>query len=136
MDAVYSGMTYKEVARRFRVSNSTFLRWVRRLRENGSCAALPMGGCKPFVLADELDWLRARMAAKPDRTLRELLAELHGRGIEVSDFALRNVIRHAGLSFRKRPSTPACRTGLMSPASAPSGAAGCNRSSTASDWFL
>ena len=132
MDAVQSGMIYEEVARRFRVSNSTILRWVRRLRESGTYAALPMGGCKPFVLADELDWLRARMAAKPDLTLRELLAELQGRGIEVSGFALWNILRHTGLSFKKRPSTPASRTGPMWPASAPGGAAGCNASSTAS----
>jgi len=44
MDAVCGGMTYEEVAQRFRVSNSTILRWVRRLRESGSYAALPMGG--------------------------------------------------------------------------------------------
>jgi transposase len=37
-------MTYQEVTRRFRVSNSTILRWVRRLREHGHYAALPMGG--------------------------------------------------------------------------------------------
>ena len=132
MAAVQVGMTYEEVTRRFRVSNSTILRWVRRLRESGTYAALPMGGCKPFVLADELDWLRARMAAKPDLTLRELLAELCGRGIEVSATALWNTVRHAGLSFKKRPFTPASRTGPMSPANAPGGAAGCNRPSTAS----
>ena len=88
---------------------------MRRLRESGSYAALPMGGRKPFVLACELDWLRARMAAKPDLTLRELLAELQGRGIEVSGFALWNIVRRAGLNSRKtihaneqdRPMSPA-----------------------------
>ena len=55
MDAVRSGMAYEEVSRRFRVSNSSILRWVRRLRESGSYAAFPMGGKKPFVLADERD---------------------------------------------------------------------------------
>ncbi len=101
MDAVQSGMTYEEVIRRFRVSNSTILRWARRLRETGNYAALPMGGQKPFVLADEMDWLLSQFAAKPDLTLRELLAELCGRGIEVSSFALWNIVRHAGLRFKK-----------------------------------
>jgi len=91
MDAVRSGMSYADVTRRFRVSNSTILRWVRRLRESGSYAALPMGGKKPFVLADERDWLLQRFAAKPDLTLREVLAELHDRGIEVGYFALPSV---------------------------------------------
>ena len=66
MDAVRSGMTYEEVALRFRVSNSTILHWVRRLRESGSHAALPMGGKKPLVLTDQQDWLLSRFA--PSRT--------------------------------------------------------------------
>lgn len=43
MDAVWLGMTYEEITRQFRVSNSTILRGVRRLRATGSYAALPMG---------------------------------------------------------------------------------------------
>ena len=85
MDAVRSGMPYEEVTRRFRVSHSTILRWVRRLRESGHYAALPMGGKKPLVLANEREWLLERFAVKPDLTLRELLCELHGRDIAVSD---------------------------------------------------
>ncbi len=125
MNAVRSGMTYEEVRDRFQVSHSTILRWVRRKRESGSYAALPMGGKKPFMLADELDWLRSRVAAKPDLTLRELLAELHGRGIEVCYFALWHIVRRAGLSFKKRPSTRASRTDPMSPVAVPGGAVGC-----------
>ena len=125
MDAVRNGITYEEVTRRFRVSNSTILRWVRRFRESGSYAALPMGGKKPFVLAEERDWLLARLAAKPDLTLRELLAELHDRGIAVSYFALWHILRHAGLRFKKRPCTQASRTAPMSPAAEAGGVAGC-----------
>jgi len=127
MDAVDSGMTYQEVTRRFRVSNSTILRWVRRLRESGSYAALPMGGKKPFVLAEQRDWLRQRLATKPDLTLRELQAELHGRGISVSYFALWHIVRRAGLRFTKRPCTRASRTDPMSLVAAPGGVVGCNR---------
>ena len=126
MDAVRGGMTYQEVTRRFRVSNSTILRWVRRLREHGHYAALPMGGKKPFVLAGERAWLLQRLAAKPDRTLREVLAELHDRGIAVSYFALWHIVRRSGLRFKKRPSRPASRTGPMWRAAAVGGVAGCN----------
>jgi transposase len=126
MDAVRSGMTYEEVTRRFRVSNSSILRWVRRLRESGSYAALPMGGKKPFVLAEQREWLLQRLAAKPDLTLRELLSELHGRGISVSYFALWHIVRRAGLRFKKRPCTPASRIGPTSLADAPGGVVGCN----------
>ena len=126
MDAVSNGMAYEEVSRRFCVSNSSILRWVRRLRESGSYAAYPMGGKKPFVLADERDWLLARLEAKPDLTLRELLTELHGRGIEVSYFALWHIVQRAGLRFKKRPSTRASKIDPMSRAVGSGGGAGCN----------
>jgi transposase len=126
MDAVRNGMPYEEVTRQFRVSNSSILRWVRRLRESGTYAALPMGGKKPFVLTEEQDWLLQRLAAKPDLTLREVLAELRDRGVEVSYFALWHIVRRAGLRFKKRPCTRASRTGPMSPGAEAGGAAGCN----------
>jgi len=126
MDAVRSGMSYADVTRRFRVSNSTILRWVRRLRESGSYAALPMGGKKPFVLADERDWLLQRFAAKPDLTLREVLAELHDRGIEVGYFALWHIVRRAGLRFKKRPSMRVSRIAATSRTAAVGGGGGCN----------
>lgn len=126
MDAVRGGLGYEEVTHRFRVSNSTILRWVRRLRESGSYAALPMGGKKPFVLADEQDWLVQRLQAKPYLTLRELLAELHDRGIEVSYFALWHIVRRAGLRFKKRPFTPVSKIGLTSRVVEAGGVGGCN----------
>lgn len=126
VEAVQSGMAYEEVSRRFRVSNSSILRWVRRLRESGSFAAYPIGGKKPFVLADEKDWLLRRLEANPDLTLRELLTELHGRGIEVSYFALWHIVQRAGLRFKKRPSTRASKTGPTSRAAASGGDAGCS----------
>ena len=126
MDAVGSGMAYEEVSRRFRVSNSSILRWVRRLRESGSYAAYPMGGKKPFVLADERGWLLQRLEAKPDMTLRELLGELHGRGIEVSYFALWHIVQRAGLRFKKRPSMRASKIDRTSRAVGCGGGAGCN----------
>lgn len=126
MDAVRSGMPYEEVTRRFRVSHSTILRWVRRLRESGNYAALPRGGKKPFVLADEREWLLGRFAAKPDLTLHALLSALHGRGVAVSHYALWHIVQRARLRFEKRPCTRASRSGPMSPAAAPDGGAGCN----------
>lgn len=126
MDAVRNGMIYEEVSQRFRVSNSTILRWVRRLRESGSYAALPMGGKKPFVLADQRDWLLQRLQAKPDLTLRELLVELNEHGVEVSYFALWHIVRRAGLRFKKRPSTLASKTGPTSRAVDAGGVDGCS----------
>ena len=104
MDAVWSGMRYGEVTQRFRVSNSTILRWVRRLQER----------------------LLQRFATKPDVTLREVLAELHDCGIEVGYFALWHIVRRAELRFRKRPSMRASRIALPSRGAAVGGGGGCN----------
>lgn len=87
MDAVHAGMTYEEAIRRYQVSNSTIPRWVRRLRER-QLRGPANGGKKPLVLAEQRDWLLQRFAAKPDLTLRGLLAELRERDIAMSYSAL------------------------------------------------
>ncbi len=122
MDAIRRGMSYETVIAQFRVSHSTLLRWKRRLRETGSFAALPMGGKKPFVLSGQRAWIDQRLAAKPDLTLKALLGELQERGIEVSQFALWNVLTRSKISFKKRRFMPASRPGPTSPADASNGA--------------
>lgn len=101
--AVASGMSREAAAERYQVSYSSASRWVSRAASAGSPAALPMGGKKPFKLAEEADWVRARLAEKPDITGRELLAELHGRKVEVSYYGVWHFLDRAGLSFKKKP---------------------------------
>jgi transposase len=60
--AVTAGMSRAEAAAHYQVSHSSAIRWTRRLAETGSPAELPMGGKKPFALADEEAWIRARVA--------------------------------------------------------------------------
>ena len=45
--------------------------------------------------------VRTRLMEKPDISLRELLAELTDRGLAVSYFAVWNIVRRGGLSFKK-----------------------------------
>lgn len=99
--AVASGMSRHAAAKQYRVSLSSAIRWVARATQTGSPAALPMGGKKPFTLADEGEWIRARLAEKPDITGRELLAELHERKVDVSYYGVWHFLDHAGLSFKK-----------------------------------
>jgi transposase len=101
--AVAGGMSCHAAAAQFVISVSTAIRWAKRVRETGSPAAMPMGGRRPFVLASEAEWLTARFTENPDITLRELLAELRDRGIEVSYYGLWNMTDHLGLSFKKKP---------------------------------
>jgi transposase len=63
-----------------------------------------MGGCRRAVLASERDWLLARIAEKPDLTLRAIVAELAARDVRVSYDAVWRFYRQAGMTFKKKPS--------------------------------
>jgi len=101
--AFRSGMSRLETPTVFKVSESSVQRWARLDREKGSVAAKSTGGNRPFALADERERILERIAQQPDLPLRALLAELKSRGIEVSYFALWNIVDRAGLSFKKKP---------------------------------
>jgi transposase len=107
--AVAAGMSRAQAAAHYQVSRSSAIRWTKRQAETGSPAALPMGGKKPFALANEETWIRARVDEKPDITGRELLAELNQRGIEISYYGVWHFLDHVGLSFKKKASMPASR---------------------------
>ena len=114
-------MSRAEAARQFQVSHSSVIRWAARKVETGSPAALPMGGKKPFKLAGEEAWIRARLAEKPDITGRELLAELSQRGVAVSYYGVWHFLDRAALSFKKKPArqrTRPRRCGTPTPAMA------------------
>jgi transposase len=99
--AVAAGMSRRGAAKLYQVSYAAVIRWVTRSKQTGSAAALPMGGKKPFKLAEESDWILRRLAEKPDITGRELLAELHDRDIDVSYYAVWNFLDRSGLSYKK-----------------------------------
>jgi len=101
--AYRAGMSRAEVAARFQISASSVQRWARLERQGGSVAAQPMGGKRPFALLEQWDWIVARIARQPDVALREILAELQQRGRKAGYHALWNLIRRAGLSFKKKP---------------------------------
>jgi transposase len=119
--AVAGGMSRAAAARRFGVSHSSAIRWTKRTEETGSPAALPMGGRKPFALADEAAWIHTRLAEKPDITGRELLAELNRRGVAVSYYGVWHFLDRAGLSFKKRACAPVSRIAPTSPGGADNG---------------
>ena len=99
--AVESGMSRRGAAKLYEVSYAAVIRWVARSKQTGSPAALPMGGKKPFKLAEESDWILRRLAEKPDITGRELLAELRDRDIDVSYYTVWNFLDRSGLSYKK-----------------------------------
>ena len=99
--AVAAGESCRAVATKFKVSVASVVKWSQRFRATGSAAAYKVGGRRPYPLAGERDWLLARLAEKPDITLRALGAELAARGIKVSHFAVWHFFEHEGISFKK-----------------------------------
>jgi transposase len=101
--AVANGTACRAVAETFGVSPASVVKWSQRFRASGSPAAKPMGGKRPFALADERDWLLARIAEKPDITLRALVAELADRDVKVSLYATWHFLEKEGITFKKKP---------------------------------
>lgn len=84
------------------MSVATVVRWSQRYRATGSAAIGPQGYRHPRSLAAERDWLLQRLAAKPDVTLRGLVAELGERGVVTSYGSVWRIVREAGITFKKR----------------------------------
>jgi transposase len=62
-----------------------------------------MGGHRPRALAGERDWLLARLAEKPDLTLRAVVAELVERGVPASYGAVWRLLKAEGITVKKKP---------------------------------
>jgi transposase len=110
------GMQTAEIAKTFCVSPA----WARRVkqtrREEGRTTPLPMGGIR--VVKIDLKRLRELVDRQPDATIPELHERL---GIACSESAVGMALSRLGLTFKKRRSTRASRTGRMSRSSAPNG---------------
>jgi transposase len=101
--AVAGGRTCRVVAALFGVSVASVVKWSQRFRATGSAAAAKMGGRRPLVLTSERDWLLARIAEKPDLTLRAVVAELSERGTPASYGAVWRFFAREGITFKKKP---------------------------------
>jgi len=101
--SVAGGRSCRATAVLFGVSIASVVKWCQRWRMTGSAAAGKMGGWKQLMLLSEREWLLARLAEKPDLTLRALVAELAGRGTPASYGAVWRFFRHEGITFKKKP---------------------------------
>src|SRR3569833_2107017 len=119
--SVAGGRSCRATAKLFSVSGATVGRWSQRFRMTGSAAALAMGGRRPHRLASRRDWLLARIAQKPDLTLRAVMAELAAEGVKVRYGAVWAFFAREGITFKKRACMPANRTAPILPAGASDG---------------
>jgi len=68
-----------------------------------------MGGWRPLRLKSEREWLLARIAEKPDLTLRAVMAELAERGTPASYGAVWRFFAREGVTFKKKPARQRAR---------------------------
>jgi putative transposase len=83
------------------VSESVAVKWLQRLDRTGSVKPGRMGGHRRPALEGERAWVLARIAEKPDLTLRALSAELAERGVKASHNAVWSFFQREQLSFKK-----------------------------------
>jgi transposase len=109
IDAVEKeGMSRRGAARVFKISPSTVVKWIDLYRRTERREPSRVRGHRPSALEPHVDFLKAVRAEKPDTTLealsRRLLAE---RGVKADTSMLSRFFRRAGVTFKKRPSSPA-----------------------------
>lgn len=102
--ALEAGETVRAAAKRFGVSIASVVRIGQRQRAGRGQAPGKIGGHRHPVLAGEAGaWLLARLAEKPDLTMRALTAELAARGVHVAHDTVWRFVRRAGRTVKKRP---------------------------------
>ena len=101
--SVMGGRSCRATAAIFGVSVASVVKWSQRWRATGSAAAKQMGGWKQLLLKKDREWLLARLAEKPDLTLRGVVVELAQRGTPASYGAVWRFFKHEGITFKKKP---------------------------------
>ena len=109
--AVAAGESRRSAARRFGVSESVAVKWLQRLERTGSVVPGRMGGHRRPALDGEREWVLARIAEKPDLTLRALAAELAERRGEGEPLRGLVVLPARAAELQKKACTRPSRTG-------------------------
>jgi transposase len=104
---VDEGHRHREAARHFRVSPKFVNDLVRLKRETGSIMPRPQGnGGGHGKLIGVRDWIEARIVAKRELTLDEMVCELAAEhGISIHRVSVWRFLRSLGLTHKKRPSS-------------------------------
>jgi transposase len=99
----------QEVARRYRVSLGLVKKLLQQRRRTGDLTPRHrFSGRKPRILSSHHGQMRALLERKPDLTLPELRA---ATGLNCTLPAIHYALKKMGLTYKKRHSAPANRTG-------------------------
>jgi transposase len=134
--AIAAGASRRAVARVFRVSASSAIRWVQRVKDSGSYAAKATGGdVRSRKIEAHKDWLLALVAGEPDLTLEEIRGRLLAeKSFKASVSMIWRFFRRHGISFKKRRCTPPSRIARMSRTAARRGTRS-SQALTPNGWF-
>ena len=122
--AVEAGLSRRAAAAKFEVSISFVVKLMQRWRARGTLEPERIGGSKRSLLAAHAERVHALVASAPDLTIAALRSRLAAAGVVTSRSALGRFLLAAGLTRKKRPSTPPSRTAPMSPRRAAPGGRG------------
>jgi len=112
---VVGGGSARGAARHFGIGEATAIRWVREWRRTGSYEPAPFGKPPGSKLDAHEAFLLGLIEEGPDITLEEMrhqLAEEHGVNAGIG--TLWRFLDARGISYKKRPGTPANRTAMTS----------------------
>ena len=113
--AVEGGMSRKAAARRFGVSIASAVRWMDAYLRSGQTAAKQRGGDRRSGRIEaQADLLLGAIEQTPDITLAELRERLiKERGEAFAISTIHDFFRRHGVTYKKRPRTPASRSARM-----------------------
>jgi transposase len=101
-----SELSQRAIAKRFGVSRPFVERLSARLRDTGSCAALPHAGGRTRTLAPYATWLRAEVARQPDVSLEELCERVqHVHRVQANPSMMCRELQRLDLPRKKSRST-------------------------------
>ena len=96
------GLSRREAARRYRISDTAAVRWLQALRQ-GRRGALAQGGDRRSRLSGHRTWLLALIEAEPDLTLIAVAERLWcEHGVKADAGMLSRFFTSNGISFKKK----------------------------------
>lgn len=112
IDAVENDeMSCRMAARRFGISESSAIKWLRRYRRTGERVPVGTGGHRPSALAPHRDFLDVVRREQPDVTLQALCDRLAAeRAVKADTGMMSRFFRREGITVKKRRSRPANAT--------------------------
>jgi transposase len=98
------GLSRREAARRYRISEASAVKWLQAYRRGGRTRPRPMGGDRRSVLKPQASWLLGLVDRENDLTLAAVAQRLWAeRGVRADVSMLSRFFKAQGFSFKKKP---------------------------------